>query len=197
MASLAHQPNHPNGQSSFPYLTPLRPIPSQSMDLLTNLAPLHPFRLAAHLLTLHQHYLNGNQTTHQDLKRCGKIRALRITGDSRHLHPRGIHTGAAVRSVSSPCGAVRRARRISPTVVKVASLLHLITLVWNGGPGCTVDDSRPSLIDPSWPSFQYPIMLPLQPLHPLILPIIQILGRQTVILLVDIPPTPRLPLLAP
>lgn len=39
-------------------------------------------------------------------------------------------------------------------------------------------------------------MLALQPLHPLILPIIQILGRQTVILLVDIPTPPRLALFA-
>lgn len=39
-------------------------------------------------------------------------------------------------------------------------------------------------------------MLAFQPLHPLVLPIIQILGRQPVILLVDIPAPPRLPLLA-
>lgn len=50
----------------------------------------------------------------------------------------------------------------------------------------------PRLSPPPPPASQNPIPLPPQPLHPLILPIIQILRRKPIILLIDIPRFPPL-----
>ncbi len=47
------------------------------------------------------------------------------------------------------------------------------------------------------PKLQNPIPLPFQPFHPLIIPIIQILGRQPIILLIDIKRLPPLNSLQP
>lgn len=47
------------------------------MDIPTNLAGLHPLRLAAHLLVLRQHYENGNEITAQDFKNAEKHELLK------------------------------------------------------------------------------------------------------------------------